>query len=138
MVETAQAWGWSPTAMIRGARNPHKHHPADYNFAHAVKTILDEKCGHCGVPVWYAFSEDPSVGFTEDMQKCEACTFQEDQKKDREDRPGERYTVRAVPEIGYEELPTRAAFHEQMHKKAVEKSQRELKQREKMMADLVA
>ena len=118
MVETAQAWGWSPTAMIRGAKNPHKHHPADYNFAHAVQVLKDEKCQHCGVPIWWAMSEDSAVAFKEDEHVCYSCKYTDEQKKERkEERPGERHTVRAVPEEGYDALPTRSDFFKRMQEK---------------------
>ena len=43
MVLTAREWGWSPTAVIRGAKNPRKPHWSDYAFAYAVKTLEEEK-----------------------------------------------------------------------------------------------
>jgi hypothetical protein len=134
LVKSAKEWGWSPSALIRNATNPHKHHPADYALAHAVQVLTEEKCPKCGVPIWHAFSEDSDVDFKEDLQKCYSCAHQEDAKKDRKDSPGESYTVRAVPAEGAEKLPTRGDFYEAQHKKAVARMQRELEQRQQEQA----
>lgn len=118
MVLAAKEWGWSPTAMIRDAKNPHKHHPADYNFALAVKTLLDEKCPHCGVPIWYAFSTNPDIGFKLKTVKCEACVYKADNEPEAKDKgPGESHIVYAVPDDPDGELPPRSDYYERERKK---------------------
>jgi hypothetical protein len=132
MVKTAQAWGWSPSAIIRNAADPREHHPADYALAHAVQVLTEEKCPSCGVPLWHAYSEDAAVGFTEDLHVCYSCKHADEKGQDRKPRPGERYTVRAVPAEGYEELPSRSEFYAAKLRKAALKAARE---KEKQMAD---
>ena len=123
MVTTAQAWGWSPSAIIRNAENPRKHHPADYALAHAVHVLTEEKCPSCGVPIWHAYSEDSAVDFTEDLHVCYSCKHSEEAAKDRKKRSGERHTVRPVPAEGHQELPTRGEFYEQRMQKAIRKAE---------------
>lgn len=106
----------------------------DYNLAMAVKTLKEEKCPSCGVPIWHAFSEDSAIAFKEDEQICYGCQHQEEQRKGRTDKPGERYIARAVPEVGYDTLPTRADFYERMHKKAIRTAEREAEERQKLEA----
>jgi hypothetical protein len=125
MVRTAKEWGWSPSAIIRNAPDPHEHHPADYSLAHAVQVLTEEKCPSCGVPLWHAYSEDSAVGFTEDLHVCYACKHSDEAGKDRKPRAGERYTVRAVPAEGYEDLPGRSDFYEAKLRKALLKAERE-------------
>jgi hypothetical protein len=129
MVLTAKEWGWSPTALLRGAEDPHKHHEADYNVAHAVETLLAEKCPRCGVPTWHAYYEGQGVGFEEDEHECYACMHQEEQKAKRKDKPGVTYTVRAVPLEDYDKLPTRDEFYEYRQKRAIAKAARELEEK---------
>lgn len=136
MVLTAKEWGWSPTAIIRGAKNPHKHHPADFNFALAVKTIMDEKCPACGVPIWYAFSSNESIGFKLKHIKCEACTFKaENEPESKDKKPGESHVVYAVPVDGFEELPPRSDYLERAARQHMAEHERELKRRAKFEAE---
>jgi hypothetical protein len=120
MVQTAQSWGWSPTAILRQAKNPRKHHPADYAFAVAVETLEGEKCGHCGVPAWHAYSDDNTIAFKRREIRCEACAHEGRESKDEKLEPGVRKIVYAVPEEGFEEqgLPSRRDFYERLHRKA--------------------
>lgn len=127
MVLTAQSWGWSPTAIIRQAKDPRKHHPADYAFALAVDALESEKCPHCGVPAWHAYSDDNSIEFKRKEIKCEACAHEGRESKDEKLDPGVRMVVYAAPEPGFE-LPTRQDFYARQHAKAVleaEKAARE-------------
>jgi len=131
MVLTAKEWGWSPTAIIRGAKNPHKHHPMDYNFALAVKTLLDEKCPACGVPIWWAFSNNGDIGFKLKTICCEACKFKDDEAPEAKDRkPGESQIVYAVPD-GAGQLPPRSDYFEREMKAHALEHQRELKRKAK-------
>lgn len=130
MVLTAKEWGWSPTAIIRGAKNPHKHHPADYNFALAVKTLLDEKCPQCGVPIWWAFSSNGDIGFKLKTICCEACLFKaENEPEGKDKKPGESHIVYAVPEDGAEELPPRSDYYEREREAHMAEHERELKRK---------
>lgn len=130
MVLTAKEWGWSPTAIIRDAKDPHKHHPADYNFAFAVKTILDEKCPVCGVPIWYAFSTNNTIAFKLKTITCHACHHKEtNQPKQEDKKPGESQVVFAIPEDGYDELPPRSDYFEREAKAHMAEHEREMKRR---------
>lgn len=96
-----------------------KPHWADYVLAVAYETHESEKCGKCGVPAWYAFSEDNSLAFAMDEHTCHSCAYKEvEDKKVKEERPGVTRFVKAVPEEGFE-LPTRRDFQEQMLAKAL-------------------
>lgn len=128
MVLTAKEWGWSPTAIIREAKNPRKPHPADYNFALAVKKILDEKCPHCGVPIWWAFSSNPDIGFKLKTIKCEACVYKAEHEPEKKD-PGESHLVYAVPDDEEGELPPRSDYFERELKAHMAEHERELKRR---------
>lgn len=130
MVLTAKEWGWSPTAVIRGAKNPHKHHPADYNFAHAVKTLTEEKCPQCGVPIWHAFSTDNTIAFKIKTITCNSCAHKAEHEPDHKDKKaGESQVVYAAPEDGFDELPSRADYYERAHKEHVHDAEREAKRR---------
>lgn len=130
MVLTAKEWGWSPTAVIREAKNPHKPHPADYNFALAVKTITDEKCPACGVPIWWAHSGNGDIGFKLKAIQCQACLFKDEHEPEAKDKkPGENHVVFAVPEDGVEQLPPRSDYLARAHKEHMAEHARELKRR---------
>lgn len=130
MVLTAKEWGWSPSALLRGAENPRKHHVADYNLAHAVETLVSEKCPRCGVPAWHAYYEGPGVSFKEDGHECYACMHQEtEREKRKKDKPGVTYTVRPVPEIGYESLPSRDESYKDKERRYAAKAANEAEQR---------
>lgn len=132
MVLTAKEWGWSPTAIVRGAKNPHKHHPADYNFALAVATLLEEKCPACGVPIWYAFSTDNSIEFKLKAVTCHACEHKELETKDKEKQPGESQVVYAVPVDGFDELPSRQDYYERAAREHQREHELELKRKASM------
>lgn len=135
MVLTAKEWGWSPTAVIRGAKDPHKHHPADYNFAHAVKTLMEEKCPQCGVPIWWAFSSSSAIAYQLKTITCHACEHKEvgpDGGKKPERKPGESQIVYAVPEDGFEALPSRSDYYEREMKAHIAEHEREKKRKAKL------
>jgi hypothetical protein len=133
MVLTAKEWGWSPTAVIRGAKNPTKHHPADYTFALAVKTLLDEKCPACGVPIWYAFSTDSAIGFKLKTITCHACAHKEQNSPEHKDKKaGESHVVYAVPEDGYDSLPSRGDYFKRAQREHQLEHERELKRLAKL------
>lgn len=117
MVLTAKEWGWSPTAVIRNAKDPHKHHRADYNFAHAVAILTEEKCPKCGVPIWHAYSEDSSIAFKLREINCYSCAHKDTESKDSEDQPGVTKIVYPVLEEGFDKLPGRSDFYEREHRK---------------------
>jgi len=136
MVLTAKEWGWSPTAIIRDAKNPHKHHPADYNFALAVKTLLDEKCPACGVPIWWAHSSNPDINFKLKTIQCESCLFKaENEPESKDKKPGENHVVFAIPEDGVDELPPRSDYLERAQKAHMAEHEKELKRRAKQDAE---
>jgi hypothetical protein len=136
MVLTAKEWGWSPTAVIREAKDPHKHHWADYNFALAVKTILDEKCPHCGVPIWWGHSSNGDIGFKLKTLQCEACLFKaENEPESKDKKAGESHVVFAVPDDEEGELPPRSDYLEREHKRHVAEQEKELKRRAKQEAE---
>lgn len=112
----AKDWGWSPTALIRHADDPRTPHPMDYAFAHAVRTIQEEHCPRCGVPIWHAYSTDSNVRFELDEVTCYACQFKEQEERKLHDEPGVTRFVRAFQDDETVPLPDRAAFFEQMAK----------------------
>lgn len=114
MVKTAQEWGWSPTAVIRGAKNPHKHHPMDYVFAMACRILEEERCGKCGVAAWHAYSTDNSIAFHDEEITCHSCAHKENSEKDKKLDPGTNIVVKPIPEEGFEELPGRTDFYERL------------------------
>ena len=134
MVLTAKEWGWSPTALIRQAEDPHKHHPADYNFAQAVSTLLEEKCPQCGVPIWWAFSSNSEIGFKLKTITCQGCLHKETETKDQERKPGETQVVYAVPADDDDEnaqLPPRSDYYKREAKAHMLEHERKLKRRAK-------
>jgi hypothetical protein len=136
MVLTAKEWGWSPTAIIREAKNPHKHHWADYNFARAVKTLTDEKCPACGVPIWHAFSSDNTMEFKLKTISCYSCQHKDENGPKQEDKKAwENQVVYAVPVDGYDELPSRSAYFEREAKAHMAEHQREMERRTKFKAE---
>lgn len=134
MVLTAKEWGWSPTAIIRDAKDPHKPHWADYNFATAVRILTEEKCPQCGVPVWYGMSTDSAIAFKSKTIVCYGCQHQE-QNAPKEKRPGESQVVYPVPADGFEELPTRINHFEREHRRHVLEAQKEAERRAKLDTD---
>lgn len=87
----------------------------------ALQIIEDEKCPKCGVPVYWAYSEDNAITFKMDHIDCFACAHREREEKDRpknyKQTPGRTEFVKAVPEEGFE-LPSRTDFIEQQIAKA--------------------
>jgi len=133
MVLTAKEWGWSPTAIIRGAKNPHKHHPADYNFAHAVQTLMEEKCPKCGVPIWWAFSSSSEIDYKLKTITCFGCQHKEISGEE-ELKPGESQVVYAVPaddEDPEAVLPSRRDYFERAAREHAAEHEREMKRRAK-------
>lgn len=99
-----------------------KPHAMDFVLATAFETIEAEKCGKCGVPAWWAFSEDSAVAFEMDEHVCHSCAHkeQDDKKNAKKDpKPGVTRFVKAIPEEGFEDLPSRADFQESMIAKAM-------------------
>lgn len=121
---------------MRGAKDPHKHHPADYNFALAVQTLMDEKCPQCGVPIWHAFSSDPDIEFKLKTISCHACHHKETNGTKHEDKkPGESQIVYPVPVDGVDELPSRSSHFEREAKRHMAEHEREAARREKFKRD---
>ena len=129
MVLTAREWGWSPTAIIRNAKDPRKHHWADYVFAFAAKTLEEEKCPRCGLPIWHAYSEDNRFTFECEDITCYSCMAKEEEEeaereKNKGGTKGTTKMVRLVPEQGFEDVPapSRAEFYEAAFAKAQAKA----------------
>lgn len=91
----------------------------------AYESLDAEKCGKCGVPAWYAFSEDNRIAFKLDEHECHSCAHKERTEKNmkdaEKDKPGVTRFVVPIPEEGFKELPTRKDFQEAMLKKANKK-----------------
>ena len=105
-----------------------KPHWADFVLAVAFETLESEKCGKCGVPAWWAFSEDNTIAFAMDEHKCEACAFKEQaDKKVKEEKPGITRFVKAVPDEGFDKLPTRRDFQMQAVAKALKERAKQAK-----------
>ena len=92
-------------------------------LAVAYETLDAEKCGKCGVPAWHAFSEDNRIAFAMDEHTCHSCAHKEaEDEKVKKEKPGVTRFVKAVPEEGFEELPSRSEFQEQMLAKALKEA----------------
>lgn len=107
--------------MILGDhRKRDKPHWADYALATAFETLEAEKCYKCGVPIWWAYSENPEIGFEHEHIDCESCAWDEGAKKSvKREKAGRTTVVKAVPVEGSEKLPTRADFQEEMLTRAL-------------------
>lgn len=98
----------------------------DFGLALAVDILDQEKCGKCGTPAWWAFSEDNNIQFEVDEHKCEACAFldeHESKQKDDDKKFGVTETVKVVHvdwEFGDKDakLPTRSDWYAELAKKA--------------------
>lgn len=102
-----------------------KPHWADYVLAMAFESLEAEKCGKCGVPAWWAFSENSAIAFEMDEHKCESCAHKDAaDKKVKEEKPGVTRFVKAVPIEGME-LPTRTDFQNEMMKRVLKAQQKE-------------
>lgn len=99
-----------------------KPHWADYALATAYETIESEKCGKCGVPIWWAYSENSLIDFEHDHIDCESCNFDE-KNKPKNPKAGRTLYVRAIPIEG-EELPTREDFQNEMLARALKESEK--------------
>lgn len=112
--------------MILGkSKDRNKPHAADFVLAMAFETLEAEKCGKCGVPAWWAFSEDNSIAFAMDEHTCHSCAHKEkEDEKVKKEKPGVTRFVKAVPEEGFDELPSRKSFQESMLAKALKESKK--------------
>jgi hypothetical protein len=101
--------------MIMGDhRKRDKPHWLDYALALAYETIEQEKCPKCGVPIWYAYSENNFIEFEHDPSDCQACVYDEQNtSKSEKKKPGRTKYVKAIPVEG-EKLPTRGDFQTEM------------------------
>jgi len=86
--------------------------------------ILDkEKCPKCGVPIWYAYSEDARIGFEVKHHTCESCTVleKETESKSYKRKEGQTpYVVPTIEDIDGEDpfVPTRTTFMTEQVEKA--------------------
>lgn len=122
-VEAAKEWGWSPSAILREAKNPRKPHVIDYALALAVKTIGEEKCSRCGTPAHWAYSTDDRIAFELEDLTCQACAEIEKAEEAQKERPKGTVKIAHVVPVSYEdgtteELPTRGDFFERLAKEA--------------------
>ena len=127
---TAKEWGWSPTAVIREAKDPKKPHPLDYAVATAVKIIEDSRCPKCGVLAWHAYSTDNMIEFECEDIHCQACAEKERvESESKHTEPGVTKVVKAKPALEDEPLPSRRDFFERM---AAERERDEARRRAKL------
>jgi hypothetical protein len=111
---------------VRGAKNPHKHHPLDYSVAEAVKVIEDSRCPKCGVLAWHAYSTDSYIEFECEDVTCQACAHKEEaEEKEKDKRPGTTKVVRAKNAIEGEPLPGRLDFFKRLQQEAEIKARHE-------------
>ena len=112
--------------IVGDHRKRDKPHWLDYALALAYETVEQEKCPKCGVPAWYAYSENNAIAFEHDHIDCEACKYDEQNtSKNEKKKPGQTKYVKAVPEEGCE-LPSRSDFQKEMLAKAAkEKAKKE-------------
>lgn len=102
-------------------------------FAVAVDALESEKCPHCGVPAWHAYSDDNTIAFKRKEVTCHACAHEARESKDEKLEPGVRMVVYPVPEEGFEEqgLPGRSDWYEREHAKllyAAEQARKKLEE----------
>jgi hypothetical protein len=110
--------------IIGDHRKRDKPHWADYALATAYETIENEKCPKCGVPIWYAYSENGAIDFEHDHIDCESCKFDE-QNTPKKKKPGRTLFVKPIPAEGCEALPTRADFQMEMIARVLKKQAKE-------------
>lgn len=101
-----------------------KPHWADYALAMAYETIESEKCQKCGVPIWWAYSENPIIDFEHDHIDCESCAFDE-RNQPKSPKAGRTLYVKPIPVEGFDALPTRADFMTEMVKRAAKKAEKQ-------------
>lgn len=113
--------------LIGDHKKRNKPHWADYALATAYETLESEKCPKCGVPAWFAYSENNAIAFEHDHIDCAACAWDEQNTgKNEKKKPGQTKFVKPVPEMGFE-LPTRKDFQAEMLEKAIGKVAKEKK-----------
>jgi hypothetical protein len=111
--------------IIGDHRKRDKPHWADYALATAYETLEAEKCYKCGVPIWWAYSENSEIDFEHEHIDCEACAWDEAAKKSvKREKPGRTTVVRAIPVEGSEKLPDRVDFQEEMLTRALKKREK--------------
>lgn len=120
-IKTAKEWGWSPSAILREAKNPHKAHRIDYALAMAYEMVESEKCPQCGVPAFLAYSDNYAITFEMDEVTCYSCAHKGEHSKDKQLDEGTTLVVRAVAEEGFE-LPDRQEFISREMQKAQRKA----------------
>lgn len=110
--------------IIGDHKKRNKPHWADYALATAFETLEEEKCPKCGVPIWFAYSENNAITFEHDHVDCASCAFDEQNTpKSERKRPGRTKYVRAIPEEGCE-LPSRQDFQTEMIAKALKTAEK--------------
>lgn len=104
--------GTAPSFLILGkGKNPNsvRWSIQDRICYLAVQQLQEEKCPHCGVPYWLAYTAHRDVEYAIEFSKCNACADLELRTKDIELKPGEHAHVHAVdPDGGLDGLPSRA------------------------------
>lgn len=99
-----------------------KPHPMDYALALAYETLEAEKCPKCGVPIWYAYSENNAIDFKHEHIDCQSCAWDEGEKPSKV--KGRTRFVVPVPVEGCE-LPTREDYQNEVLTKALKKMEKE-------------
>jgi hypothetical protein len=98
-----------------------KPHKFDYALALAYETLEAEKCPKCGVPIWWAYTENNTIEFEHQHIDCEACAWDENQKPEK--KKGRTRFVVAVPVEGFE-LPTREDYQNEVLARAMKEAER--------------
>lgn len=103
-----------------------KPHQFDYALASAYETIESEKCPKCAVPIWLAYTENQAVAYEHKHIDCWSCAFDEAETKNiKNPKPGRTLYVNPIVEEGYEALPTRADFQEELMLKYMKEAEKQ-------------
>jgi len=63
LIETAKEWGIRPASLLLHSDPRGKWDEWDFLCVEAHKGVLNERCPHCGMPVWVCRNEDADIGF---------------------------------------------------------------------------
>jgi len=63
LIEAAIEQGIRPTSLILRVQPRGKWNDFDFLCSEAYKTVINERCGQCGLPRWMCHNDDGDIGF---------------------------------------------------------------------------
>lgn len=123
-LKSAIELGLRPSAHILALKKPNSNWSEwDHKFAVAFSRLNSEMCDKCGNPIWICRNPDDRIRFEVDTYVCYADKElskrrKEREKKKRDLKDGEYEFVRAIPDSGVSELPTRDDYYDYIAKQA--------------------